>query len=623
MSVVVAGGRFGFYVQAPVGGFPEAWRELDRTVWRWAGAHGGSELLALAAGWCSYADGQGHSALPLTAGGELPGWSEEEKAELAASPLVASAAIAAAQSHPFVLDHDHFYLLRNYRAEDAVAVALARRRNAAVEPLVPITDQELRSLFKGSWSTEEERQRAAVRQALGRRLMVLTGGPGTGKTTTVLRMLLGLSREHLAKHNALPEVHITAPTGKAAQRLSESLRQGAERLRAGGQPLAEAWVPHLAGVLSAESGTVHRLLGSRGRHGGFAFHAGEPLPADILVVDEASMLDLGLLRAVLAALREEAVLILVGDADQLTSVGTGAVMLDVVQALESDARGDLVRLDHCFRADQSLVPINLAVRAGDPEAFDQAITQASQHSTVDGNPAARTLEVVDESALRRRLNAWARDMASTLDQAGITAPFGEGDILALTRRLSTLRRRQLLCALRQGPFGSEQAAAYIANCLRRWVGHGAWAGQVWYPGRSVMVVRNDAASRLYNGDVGICVLVEQDSKEPLLRVAFEASTEDSERGQPARLFDPSTLAPHEDASAITIHKSQGSEYADVAVLLPPDPESLLLSRQTLYTGLSRAQKRLELWSTTASTLKTLATPLQRHGRLAKRIQESG
>src|SRR5690606_30488802 len=245
--------------------------------------------------------------------------------------------------------------------------------------------------------------RAAVHQAPGRRLMVLTGGPGTGKTTTVLRMLLGLSREHEARHGSLLQLRIAAPTGKAAQHLSGSLREGAERLCGGDPPVADAWQVHLDAVLGAESGTVHRLLGSRGRHGGFAFNAAEPLPADIVVVDEASMLDLGLLRALLNALREDAVLVLVGDADQLTSVGTGSIMMDIVRALETDPRGDLVRLAHCFRADITLVPINEAVRCGGMQAFETAVAAAATHTARNGRPAARMCHVHDVAALRRRL----------------------------------------------------------------------------------------------------------------------------------------------------------------------------------------------------------------------------
>ena len=619
MSATISGEGFDFARKSPDSGFAEAWRDIDRAVWRWVIAHGGDEATAHAAAWTSHAEGHGHSALPLWLQDEagLPLVTNAQREALARSPLVTNTdAGDTAGGRPFVLDGDHLYLLRNHRAEVEVSRVLRARRDAAHEARHPVTDDDLRVLFNGSWLDAEERQRAAVRQVVGRRLMVLTGGPGTGKTTTVLRMLLALSREHVAAAGRLPQLRIAAPTGKAAQRLAESLRQGTERLHGGVQSVGSDWLPHIDAVLAADAATVHRLLGSRGRHGGYAFHAGEPLPADIVVVDEASMLDLGLLRALLAALREDAVLVLVGDADQLTSVGTGSVMMDVVQALEDDPRGDLVRLSHCFRADISLVPINEAVRVGDATAFDSAIAAASVRA------------VPDAATLRRRLVAWSRDLKAGLEAVAIATPAAADDVPALTRRLSVLRHQQLLCALREGPFGAVQAAETIAARLRGWDALAPWSSGAWYPGRCVMVTRNDHAARLYNGDVGLCVLVEKGPGHALLQVAFERAPDPSTavgNGAPngVRLLDPNTLPAHEDAFALTVHKSQGSEYERVAVLLPPDAASPLLTRQTLYTGLSRARKTVELWSSPESTAKALGTRLCRHGRLAARVVHHG
>lgn len=618
MSAYIAGEAFGFTSPQRVVDSPGEWRDLDRAVWRWVMAHGGDDATARAAAWASHAEGQGHSALPLaycdSSGRRV--LDDRQCDALARSPLVAEVQAGdATEARPLVLDGEHLYLLRNHRAEVEVARALRARRDDARAPRCPIGDDDLRALFNGSWQDTEERQRAAVRQAVGRRLMVLTGGPGTGKTTTVLRMLLGLSREHEAATSRLPRLRIAAPTGKAAQRLAESLRQGAERLHGGAQPIGAEWLPHLDAVLTADAATVHRLLGSRGRHGGYAFNAGEPLPADIVVIDEASMLDLGLLRALLSALRDDAVLVLVGDADQLTSVGTGSVMLDVVQALEDDPCGDLVRLSHCFRADVALVPINEAVRAGDFAAFDAAIGGATVHA------------VPDVATLRRRLSAWARDLQVALEAVAITTPVAAHDQAALASRLAVLRRQQLLCALREGPFGATQAAAAIAARLRGWELLSAWSGGAWYPGRCVMVTRNDHAARLYNGDVGVCVSVDNGDGRPLLQVAFERmpdapSTASDTTGAGVRLFDPNTLPPHEDAFALTVHKSQGSEYDRVAVLLPPDAASPLLVRQMLYTGMSRAKSAIELWALPDVTKKALSTRLARHGRLAERISRA-
>lgn len=619
MNARIAGECFGFARRAPVAGFPEQWRDIDRAVWRWVIAHGGDLDTAHAAAWASHAEGQGHSALPLSLLDEAgnPLVTDAQREALARSPMVTNrmanvAAGDAAGVRPFVLDGDHLYLLRNHRAEVAVAHALRARRAAARAPRCPISDEDLRALFNGSWQDTEERQRAAVRQAPGRRLMVLTGGPGTGKTTTVLRMLLGLSREHQAVTGRLPQLRIAAPTGKAAQRLAESLHQGAKHLQGGAQPLGQEWAAHMDAVLTADAATVHRLLGSRGRHGGYAFHAGETLPADIVVVDEASMLDLGLLRALLAALRDDAVLVLVGDADQLTSVGTGSVMMDVVRALEASGDGDIVRLSHCFRADVALVPINEAVRAGDAAAFDAALGAADVHAVSDG------------ATLRRRLSAWTRRLQAAMETAGIAKPVAADDATGLATRLGLLRGQQLLCALREGPFGATQAAGQISARLRGWEALAPWSGGVWYPGRCVMVTRNDHAARLSNGDVGVCVLVDNGDERPLLQVAFERAPDPSAaRGDVAaggvRLLDPNTLPPHEDAFALTVHKSQGSEYQHVAVLLPPDPRSPLLVRQMLYTGLSRARSSLELWAVREVAAKALSTALARHGRLAERI----
>ncbi|MFN7183825.1 MAG: exodeoxyribonuclease V subunit alpha [Thermomonas haemolytica] len=620
-----AGEAFGFHWPTARAGLPEAWRDLDRAVWRWMLAHGGDAATALAAGWASHAEGEGHSALPLEAvdADGQPLLDAAQRAALAGSALVeyrdaelpAVAGIEDA-ARPLVLEGGHLYLRRNHRAEVAVAAALRARRLAAQKPCQPLTDADLRALFNGRWQKAEERQRAAVRQAPGRRLMVLTGGPGTGKTTTVLRMLLGLAREHAARHARAPQLRIAAPTGKAAQRLGESLRAGAAQLATGTHALKAEWRPHLQAVLASEPATVHRLLGSRGAGIRPAFHAGEPLPADIVVVDEASMLDLGLLRALLDALREDAVLVLVGDADQLTSVGTGSVMMDVVRAMDADGGEDLVRLAHCFRADATLVPINTAVRDGDAAAFARAFAAA-------GAAAARH-PVPDAEALRRRLAAWARRLQDAFAAVGIADAVAADDGEALAARLGVLRQQQLLCALREGPFGATAAAAQIAAHLRRWEALAPWVGNTWYPGRCVMVTRNDAAARLYNGDVGLCVVVAGDDGRPLLQVAFERASDapgarEDLAGPGVRLFDPYTLPPHEDAFALTVHKSQGSEYRHVALLLPPDPRSPLLVRQMLYTGLSRARASLELWALPDVAEKALSTALRRHGRLAERI----
>jgi exodeoxyribonuclease V alpha subunit len=510
---------------------------------------------------------------------------------------------------PFAMELGHFYLRRNYLHECAIATHIARRRASASTPMVPMSETDLDALFDGHRGNDVRSQREAVRRVLGRRLFVLTGGPGTGKTTTVLRMLLALSREHVAFHGAPPVIRISAPTGKAAQRLTDSLREGALRLRNGQQPLPDAWAQHLDGALGAGSGTLHRLLGSRRHGGGFVHHKDNRIPADIVVVDEASMVDLTMLRALLDALRDDAVLVLIGDADQLTSVGSGSVLLDLVAAMEADAGEDLVRLRHSFRAGTSLMTVNEAIRQGDLSAFERALQDADgcavRHAVVDGRD------------LGRRLAAWCRDLRASLQDSGAFDAMPDGDPNAIRRALEALNRQQLLCALREGEFGAEQVNDAIEASLRK--GSGGQGNGTWYPGRAVMISRNDYTYDLFNGDVGICL---KDAHGDL-RVWFDSPANDAEAPasdtRPLRSFAPGSLPAHQGAFATTVHKSQGSEYERVAVLLPPEKNNAVLSRQLLYTALTRARSRIELWATDDVLAATIASSIRRSAALRLRL----
>lgn len=615
MSTSLAGERIAFRSFRPAA-LPSVWRDLDVAVWQWVIAHGGHAEVALAAGWASFADGQGHSALPLDmtlADGTLP-LEPRQVDVLKDSDWVADLSQTdEVRSAPFILDGSHFFLRRNFLQETAVASMLVQLQADASSPRSPLSEKDLRVLFGHDPTEAELPQARAVTTAVGRRLMVLTGGPGTGKTTTVLRMLLALSREGLVRTGQLPLIRVAAPTGKAAQRLSESLRSGATSLRGSGQPLPQEWQHHLDNVLQAESGTVHRMLGSLGALGGYRHSQKDPLPADIIVVDEASMLDLGLLKGLLSALKGTAVLVLVGDADQLTSVGTGSVLMDLVSAMEGQGSEALVRLAHCFRADSLLVPINESVRRGDLDAFDHACQAANSAGRFE------QYEVLDRTALRRRLGSWARRMGRAMESAGVHNAIDRHDAESLAAAMAVLKQQQLLCALREGPFGAIEADQTIAVGVRAAASLDEWEGEEWYPGRPVMITRNDTAARLFNGDVGICLRIRDETGERL-QVAFEAESGDQGlEVSRVRLFDPNTLPPYEGAFALTVHKSQGSEYGRVALLLPPETQSPILTRQLLYTALSRAKDSIEIWGARKVIERGTQTRLQRHGGLAGRI----
>ena len=531
------GGRLDGYHFRPLpidAAAPEVWRALDRAVARWVVIHGGSPLLALVAGWASLAEGHGDSALPLTGADStrhgMPALDDAARAALQAESMV-SVAGTGQSTHadaPFVIDHEHFYLRRNFRHEVAVAQQLNTRRAARL-PAGQALATDLAVLFRGATGTDVQAQRDAVAGVLGRRLFVLTGGPGTGKTTTVLRMLLMLIKDAADRGAPAPVIRLSAPTGKAAQRLSESLRDGAKGLREHVDgALPAAWQTYLAAALGADASTLHRLLGSRGRSGGFRYHADDPLPTDIVVVDEASMVDLALLRALLEALRADAALILVGDADQLTSVGTGSVLLDLVGVMEAERAPDLVRLSHSFRADQSLLPINEAIRRGDAAAFGAAWQAA-------GSKALRR-EVATTHDLRDALARWSTALATTLHAAGAFDTVSKTDQPGVLRALDALRQRQLLCALREGEFGAEAANAVIERRLKSRAGLAADVD--WYPGRAVMIARNDYTVGLFNGDVGLCLRDEEGN----LAVWFEVTVQGGAATQGETLAAATTRA---------------------------------------------------------------------------------
>lgn len=600
--------RFDFHPRA-LPGANERWRDLDRGVARWVLAHGGAPALAQAAAWASLADGQGDVALMLEPGhaarlgvsdiGHLAG---ELRALALDAPRWIGTPACMDENTAFVLDDAAFYLRRNFLHERAVAAAL-RARLEAPRDAVPGADAVLDALFDGA-PAQALAQREAVRRARGRRLFVLTGGPGTGKTTTVLRMLLALAHDFRQRHARLPRVCLSAPTGKAAQRLTQSLREGILALSA---RLPAGWEPELALARAAPGATLHRLLGSRGPQAGFTFDAERRLAADIVVVDEASMVDLALLRALLVALPDSATLVLVGDADQLPAIGTGSALADVVEALGEHAA--LARLGHSFRADQALGAINAAVRDGDAARFHEVIDAAGERAAFH--------RVAHGATLGARLVDWASQLQREAREAGALDAIDANDPASQQRALATLGRRQLLCALREGPFGAVESAMRIERGYRERAGLPPETR--WYPGRAVVITRNDAAAGLFNGDIGLCLRLRAANGRERLQVLFDPAP-DSHDGAPRR-FDPDALPAHECAFALTVHKSQGSEYDRVAVLLPPDAAHPLLSRQMLYTALSRARRAIDLWATPPAVATCLGTALQRTGGLARRLRE--
>jgi exodeoxyribonuclease V alpha subunit len=592
-------------------------RAIDHALAQWVSERSDSEVVAHAAFAVSVAEGQGHACAAL---GDDMAFPVEDVAALRAHPWVGDGGAFT----PFVLDDKvHLYTWRNWQHEVRLAAGLlARSRASAPLPAGIDLGASVAELFADEDAAATYWQRVAVAAAPGSRLFVVTGGPGTGKTATVVRLLLMLLRHaHACGLPMQPALALAAPTGKAAQRLAQAIAQGKEQLRTQLAPNSEFHA--LIDRIPVAAGTLHRLLGYRPRDNTFARKVGDPLVADIVVVDEASMVDLAMMRQLVEALRPQATLILLGDPDQLAAVEAGSVLSDVVASVAENAlppalaqrlaaiapaapaaaaesaplAGQVVTLTHVWRAGSGLQRGIAALRCGDETWLDAFIGNAA-----DGT--LRLHECADSAALGARVDAWIdahADLFRQLLSPGIEA----------LAALQGLRRAQVLCALRDGAFGVQGINALIARRLGERFDFDET--QPWYHGRPILVTRNDYTRDLFNGDIGI-VLHGNDGP----RVWFQVSARDGTPG--LRSFSPRTLPAHDSAWAITIHRSQGSEYADVAVVLPANAEHRVLSRELLYTAVSRATQSAEIWTTAAALRAAAMRPIRRIGGLKERLR---
>lgn len=562
-------------------------------------------------------------------------------------------------STPLVRQGTRLYLRRYWQHEQDVRAAIAQRAGALTEAARPGAEAVLRDAIQVVFTpprgsppppvVQPDWQRLACALAARQGFAIVTGGPGTGKTTTVVRLLAVLQHLALSAPADSTEstglaagaqaprrlrIRLAAPTGKAAARLNESIAGAVQKLVLDGLgPAGDSEA--LRAAIPTEVTTVHRLLGSRPDTRHFRHHARHPLPLDLLVVDEASMLDLEMMAAVLAALPPQARLILLGDKDQLASVEAGAVLGDLcrradaghyrpdtaawLQAVTGEAIGDdlidpagrpldqaVARLRHSHRfSDASGIGrLARAVNDGDAEAVQKV--WASRPADLARLPAG------DESAFRALVVHGAPTAFGLPDTAADAAPMtGYAHFLRLLQQrqpaddapdqafddwaravLAAQGSFQLLCALRSGPQGVDGLNARVVALLREQgllpAGAGT-AGSEWYLGRPVLVTRNDYGLGLMNGDVGVTLARPgpgaAGSGRRILRVAFPAG--DGHGG--IRWVLPSRLRAVETVFAMTVHKSQGSEFAHAALVLP-ERLSPVLTRELVYTGITRARQ---------------------------------
>lgn len=538
---------------------------------------------------------------------------------------------------PLVLEPDstRLYLYRQWRYEREVAERIAER----LQPL-SVDEAQLKKHLAELFDPVADHldwQQLACALAAESRFGIITGGPGTGKTTTVVRLLAllqGLARDR----GQTLRIRLAAPTGKAAARLTESISGAVQRLP-----------EHLQSGIPREVTTLHRLLGARPNTRKFIHNEDNPLHADLVVVDEASMIDLELMHQLLAALPAHTRLILLGDKDQLASVEAGSVLGDLCEGAErggySSATLDrlqqrtsldvarwqtaagtvseqplrqriaMLRHSHRFGADSGIGALARAVNSGDPEAVQQVLSARYEdlHLIHLEQQSTRALEqlVLEEHPQQSESARGYRYYLEVLHRQRPT----DDDEMAQDRWarqvLDAFGQFQLLCALRRGPWGVEGLNACVAGALQR-------AGLIpgtegWYEGRPVLVTRNDYGLGLMNGDIGITLLHRSSCGDVGLKVVFLLAD------GTLKWVLPSRLQAVETVYAMTVHKSQGSEFAHAALLLP-STTTPVLTRELIYTGITRASHRFSLLLTHRGRLdEAVRTRVYRASGLRERL----
>lgn len=568
----------------------------------------------------SLATAEGHVCADLST------WNEGDRANLLSSGVVARPEDAGVL--PLVLDGgSRLYLQRYFQLERTLAKTLRALAQPIKEPPSGRATKLLNELFEDEGKADW--QKLAAGMALLSRLTIISGGPGTGKTTTVIKLLACLLTDQ-----PYCRIALAAPTGKAAARMVEALHGQVARLK------EEELLPSdLSEKLPREARTLHRLLGVR-PEGGFRHDRDHPLAIDLLVVDEASMLDLALASRLLEALPAGARLILLGDKDQLAAVEAGAVFAEIAAdpSLTPNRVRALSRLAQTPEAAIVPPPAIQSTPLADAVVwftrnyrFHEApgigelaarINQGMGETPSQDPPALVWLKsgttpnitwVPDEdeqlsAAVQSRLLAGYADYIASLP-ARVTETT---DLAAIFAAFNQFR---VLCAIHDTARGMDALNRSIAELVRRHTGQAfdVGLGSEWYSGRPIMVLRNDYTSRLFNGDIGIGLY---GGEEGTLQVYFPAEGGDGYRAVPRV-----RLPEHDTAFAMTVHKSQGSEFPRIALVLPA-VSTRVVTRELLYTGVTRARSEVVLVSPESVLKEGISKRTSRRSGLLARLQES-
>lgn len=476
----------------------------------------------------------------------------------------------AAAGRPFVLNGNRLYLRRFWNYEKEVADTLRSLAEQPSQPLTPAMEAEITTLALPGGHALSPNQKEAVRKALQNKLTIITGGPGTGKTTVAATVLKMLAQQ---RHSATLRVRLAAPTGKAAARLEESVGEVTRST---------------SNIEAVPAQTLERLLGYRPGSPYFRHNREHPLPADVVVVDEASMIDLPKMAKLLKAIGKDTRLVLLGDKNQLASVDPGSVMAEICEAQRLSNHVVELTENKRFGEDSAVAPLSRSINKG-----DSAEAWKLLNSDMGATDKKVTPFPVNELTKRGVPPAFVAQI-----KAGFEAFRNQTDP---GKAFAELSRFRVLCALRRGRLGAMRINRDIEDILfpnRR--------GE-FYAHRVLIVTENDYTLQLYNGDVGIVLPDPTRNGEPA--VYFE------NRGTPVSYH---LLPPHETAFAMTVHKAQGSGFGRVLVVLPAE-DSPILTRELLYTAITRTETGVDLWCEELSFKQAIQTRTQRSMGLKARL----
>jgi exodeoxyribonuclease V alpha subunit len=511
---------------------------------------------------------------------------------------------------PLILKGSRLYLFRYWEYEKKLIDFLKER---TAEEAFPADEVSLRAglarLFPSPDPGETDWQKVAALASAWKRFCVISGGPGTGKTFTVAKILALL----LEQKNPGPlRMALAAPTGKAAARLQEALKKARELLDCP-DPVKAA--------LPLEAFTLHRLLKPIPESPYFRYDSKNPLPFEVVVIDEASMVDLALLSKLAQALPPQSKLILLGDKDQLASVEAGAVLGDICgfeknHGFSRDFRDACQRIagerlevgaeeDRGTGMRDVIIPLKKSYRFGSSSGIG-AVSRAVNKG--DGAGAYDLLRDTNAADIRWRDLPRPEALGAALKDLALRGFSEHFQPIRGGNNFDWFGRFRILCALREGPYGVQALNRLMEHLLRQ-EGLIRQPGR-WYPGRPVMVTKNDYRLRLFNGDMGI-TLPDPDGNHELS--VFFPSPDGG-----VRKFPPRRLPEHETVYALTVHKSQGSEF-DRVLLILPDRDAPVLTRELVYTGITRAREQMEIWGKETIFCRAVSRRIQRSSGLREAL----